>query len=152
MRGKKRCLGRKGISPLIATVLLIAFAVALGAMIMNWSSNLLSESRIEGECGKAKLSLVGKFCFKDNHINLEVLNSGETNVEELVLKSSGKDVESETKIKDSRLSPNQRLAKQIPYLRAQDNAHYEIIPSLGAEGNRVKCDKSAIKLDRLEDC
>ena len=31
---------KNGISPLIATVLLIAFAVALGTMIMNWTINL----------------------------------------------------------------------------------------------------------------
>jgi flagellin-like protein len=30
-------MNRKGLSPLIATVLLIAFAVALGAVVMNWA-------------------------------------------------------------------------------------------------------------------
>jgi flagellin-like protein len=29
----------KGLSPLIATVLLIAFAVALGVMVMNWGKS-----------------------------------------------------------------------------------------------------------------
>jgi len=33
---KQRVLNKKAISPLIATVILIAFAVALGAIIMNW--------------------------------------------------------------------------------------------------------------------
>ncbi len=31
---------KKGVSPLIATVLLIAFAVALGSVVMNWGLNL----------------------------------------------------------------------------------------------------------------
>lgn len=31
---------KKGVSPLIATILLIAFAVALGSVIMNWGLNL----------------------------------------------------------------------------------------------------------------
>lgn len=30
---------RRGLSPLIATVLLIAFAVALGVMVMNWGKS-----------------------------------------------------------------------------------------------------------------
>jgi len=30
---------RKGLSPLIATVLLIAFAVALGVLVMNWGKS-----------------------------------------------------------------------------------------------------------------
>jgi len=34
---------RRGVSPLIATVLLIAFAVALGAVVMNWSRSFTGE-------------------------------------------------------------------------------------------------------------
>jgi flagellin-like protein len=30
-------VGKRGISPLIATVLLVAFAVSLGAVVMNWA-------------------------------------------------------------------------------------------------------------------
>jgi len=30
--------GKKALSPLIATVLLVAFAVALGAVVMSWTS------------------------------------------------------------------------------------------------------------------
>lgn len=44
-------LNKKAISPLIATVLLIAFAVALGAIIMNWGKTYVEQemesSRIE---------------------------------------------------------------------------------------------------------
>jgi len=35
---------KRGVSPLIATVLLIAFAVSLGAVVMNWTSASLSSS------------------------------------------------------------------------------------------------------------
>lgn len=34
---------KKGVSPLIATVLLIAFSVALGAVVMNWGRGFISE-------------------------------------------------------------------------------------------------------------
>lgn len=34
---------KKGVSPLIATVLLIAFAVSLGAVVMNWTSGATQE-------------------------------------------------------------------------------------------------------------
>jgi flagellin-like protein len=33
---------KKGVSPLIATVILIAFSVALGAIIVTWGNNLIS--------------------------------------------------------------------------------------------------------------
>ena len=35
---------KKGVSPLIATVLLIAFAVALGAVVMNWGRGYIQET------------------------------------------------------------------------------------------------------------
>lgn len=34
---------KRGVSPLIATVLLIAFAVALGAVVMNWGRNFVQQ-------------------------------------------------------------------------------------------------------------
>ena len=36
----KKFFNKRGVSPLIATVLLISFAVALGAVVMNWGRNL----------------------------------------------------------------------------------------------------------------
>ncbi len=40
------CLNKnkKGVSPLIATVLLIAFTVALGAVVMNWGRSYVTET------------------------------------------------------------------------------------------------------------
>ncbi|MFO8016912.1 MAG: archaellin/type IV pilin N-terminal domain-containing protein [Candidatus Woesearchaeota archaeon] len=42
-KGKIR-LNKKAVSPLIATVLLIAFAVALGAVVMNWGRGYVDET------------------------------------------------------------------------------------------------------------
>ncbi|MFW5746673.1 MAG: archaellin/type IV pilin N-terminal domain-containing protein [Nanoarchaeota archaeon] len=41
-------LGKKGVSPLIATVLLISFAVALGAVVMNWAGSIAHGQSCEG--------------------------------------------------------------------------------------------------------
>ncbi len=41
---------KRGISPLIATVLLIAFSVALGTMIMNWSHDVLNPPGDDYSC------------------------------------------------------------------------------------------------------
>ncbi len=155
MRGKKRwraLSSKRGISPLIATVLLIAFAVALGAMIMNWSSNLLSESSLEGVCEKVKISLVGKFCWKDNQINIEVLNSGTSEIQELVLRASSNEAENEIHMKDSTLGVNLRFARQVAFSKGAEGTKYEVIPSVGNSGSKILCDKKSVKLDRLENC
>jgi flagellin-like protein len=41
----KKLMNKKGVSPLIATVLLIAFAVALGAIVMNWGRGYVEDTQ-----------------------------------------------------------------------------------------------------------
>lgn len=48
-------LGKKGISPLVATVLLITFAIVLGAIVLNYGQSFVKEAAAEslvepGEC------------------------------------------------------------------------------------------------------
>ncbi len=40
----KRFMHKKGVTPLIATILLIAFAIALGAVVMNWGRSYVESS------------------------------------------------------------------------------------------------------------
>ena len=48
--------GKKGVSPIIATVLLIAFAVALGAVVMNWGKGFVEDTAKDTQT-KANLEL-----------------------------------------------------------------------------------------------
>lgn len=47
---------KKGVSPLIATVLLIAFTVALGAVVMNWGKDFVT-TKAKDTSGVANLEL-----------------------------------------------------------------------------------------------
>ena len=38
---------RKAISPLVATILLLAFAVALGSVVMSWGKDLIEKTAPE---------------------------------------------------------------------------------------------------------
>jgi flagellin-like protein len=44
-------LNKRGISPLLATVLLIAFAIALGALVLNYGENFVMETSAEPMVG-----------------------------------------------------------------------------------------------------
>lgn|SRR3989338_6763963 len=61
---------KKGVSPLIATVLLITFSVAVGAVIMTYSGSL-------GECGTillevSKINNQPKVCYNQDTASVEV--------------------------------------------------------------------------------
>jgi len=47
---------KKAVSPLIATILLISFAVALGSVVLNWGRNLEVPDKND-ECGSVSLKL-----------------------------------------------------------------------------------------------
>ncbi len=99
--------GKKGVSPLIATVLLIAFAVALGAVIMNWSRGRIQEQpddtsasrALRRECQKVNLVLsetssgTPKLCYggggSAGHIEFTVVNSGDVSISKLALSVAG---------------------------------------------------------------
>src|SRR3989344_5283518 len=74
---------KKGVSPLIATILLIAFAVALGTVIMNWGLSLGSSS--DDPCAKVALELKkmvdnGEVCYgnrgAEGYLNFVIDNTG----------------------------------------------------------------------------
>jgi flagellin-like protein len=78
---------RKAVSPLIATVLLIAFAVALGAVVMNWSHSLIPNDGVtEESCPDIKLYLEtdaegnDKICQNGDVIEAVVRNDGSVNI------------------------------------------------------------------------
>ena len=71
---------KKGVSPLIATVLLIAFAIALGTVIMNWGRGELYSTPVYDGC-KAEA---------EGYFELTFNNPGNTNLTmgDLVVKGS----------------------------------------------------------------
>lgn len=71
---------KKGVSPLIATVLLIAFAVSLGAVIMNLGINLASP------CDSAQIK------FFENRGEPKVCYNAQTNTIEVTITNIGADI------------------------------------------------------------
>ena len=87
---------KRGISPLIATVLLIAFAVALGAVVMNWGrsyveetarqSGITSDTRVT--CAQqvnlevVQVGRVPRICYNSNErvIDVTMTNSGDVEI------------------------------------------------------------------------
>ena len=78
---------KRGVSPLIATVLLIAFAVALGSVVMNWGLNLnLGQSQDKCKNTEIKTRDIGSFeaCYggfaQNGYINFIIDNTGSSDI------------------------------------------------------------------------
>src|SRR3989344_4813050 len=83
----KMIRSKKGVSPLIATILLIAFAVALGSVVMNWGLNL-NLGKSSDICRNVEIKIrsidVAEVCFggfgPNGYINFIVDNTGSTDI------------------------------------------------------------------------
>ncbi|MGM5480691.1 MAG: archaellin/type IV pilin N-terminal domain-containing protein [Nanobdellota archaeon] len=134
---------KQAMSPLIATVLLIAFAVALGVMIMNWSSGVGEESHgVDDEtCSLVELSLSGNFCYTGSSIQLGVKNTGEKNIDALSIQLQSDVTDYSITLKNSKLISGESASKEIPYASTGDSTTAIIIPLVAVDGELHKCDQ-----------
>ena len=94
---KRGEIGRRGLSPLIATILLIAFAAALGTLVVSWA---LPTPEPQGACQGVRIEFeqlpqAQTVCYSDNSRELRfvIKNSGEQHVHLLRLRAITKDLE-----------------------------------------------------------
>lgn len=139
---------RKGMSPLIATVLLIAFAVALGAMIMNWSSTLGENTG--PDCSKISMFISPYMCYAENMIKLSVKNSG-SGVESVTLKIIDESGETIKLLPDSKLGSGDTLQKDVPILKT-GKAYVALTPNVMYKGESTPCPEPALEVDDLANC
>lgn len=151
--------GKKAMSPLIATVLLIAFAVALGAMIMNWSEDEATPiaSNAGGSCEAVSLELnevFGKqiFCYQEPDIRFNLVNSGGAEIQGVQLRTVNEDLkEVKMNIPSSRIAIGGTFSYENEFDKS-GKVHVELIPYV-IEGNQpVYCRSGGVVQDILPDC
>lgn len=139
---------RRGMSPLIATVLLMAFAVALGGMIMNWSIDISANS----ECEAISMR-VTQFCSQEGSILLGLQSqSSSTPLAGLQLNVLSGNIEHVLNIKNSELQPGERSSLSIPFAGAQ-GSKVTLLGVVGSENAQVVCEERPIEIvDPIEPC
>lgn len=148
--------GKRAISPLIATVLLIAFAVSIGTLIMNIGKDALANV---GDCTDVKIevqTINGKplFCYdQDNDkINMMIKNIGGVDIKYIRLGITTADFNhEEINIDDSALKAGRTLTKSIDYSR-EGYFKTEIIPVITASGKETVCLDNAIIAETTDPC
>ncbi len=139
---------KRAMSPLVATVLLIAFAVALGAMIMNWSDSVTALG--SPDCSGINLIINPYICYAQNLLRISVQNTGET-VEALTFRAV--DVNNnEVEFKhNARVVSGEVFSKDYPF-QMSAMTKVEVIPSIIYQEKVTKCDRPALKVENLENC
>ena len=70
-------MNKRALSPLVATILLVVFALVIGTVTMNWGKNYVEKANFKEDAAK-----------KDNSVVISVrdLNSGNTELKDLMIK------------------------------------------------------------------
>lgn len=159
MRRKKRA-----VSPLIATVLLISFAVALGSVVLNWGRNLDISS--EDICSEVEIQIKSlgnsDVCYKKDgdrtYLNFVIENEGNIKVEGLGIWVVG---QKGTKILDfDQLTIQPKGVLDVNDDTVSYNADtfgdlksVQFLPKVKNEDDVIDiCPSNAIKIDKIRFC
>jgi flagellin-like protein len=167
---------KKAVSPLIATVLLLAFSIALGAMVMNFSESSTHEITEEVETVidtgiKCSVDLPVRI-LRVNNEKLVCYNRSESKNFEFILENQGDDdvdgiriflLDSENQIKTEdiivSLPAHDTVKYNISTATVNDGSSFVsppikalISPLIKSDENLVVCDESRIDLEDIRKC
>lgn len=154
---------KKGVSPLIASILLISFAVAIGTTIMSFGSTFYEEKRMisepEMKCRYVELELnevdqKPQICFDQEERNLEffITNKANIDIESLVVWIIGREVF----IADveEKMAPGYLLKKRLNF----DQTTYgllkqvQFIPKVKHNEVQVTCSDKKLVVEGIGSC
>ncbi|MBI2647323.1 hypothetical protein HYW99_02505 [Candidatus Woesearchaeota archaeon] len=155
---------KRGVSPLIATILLIAFAVALGSVVMNWGLNL-NLGKSDDKCINVELKIrnigVNEVCFggigANGYINFILDNTGAIDINGVAIWIIGDkatrlfDLDNIVIQKNTLFTKND---KEISYdFTAYGNIkQIQFIPKIKIEQTIEVCPKNSVKADKIGVC
>lgn len=155
---------KTGVSPLIATVLLIAFAVALGSVILNWGFSL-QLGKPADRCGNVKITVretgAGDVCFggsgANGYINFIIDNTGTADISGLAVWITGEkgtsffDIDN-ISIKKSSLYEKKDRMVTYNFMEYGNIEQVQFIPKIKLEQALYICPKNAVNAEKISAC
>jgi len=151
---------KRGISPLIATVLLIGFTIVIAALVMIWGSNLVKERAEKiGAKSEAQISCAAKIeidlkqaeC-SNSKIKVAVENKGTDSIDGFRARIHyGSDVETKTIPLQPVLKGTSQRTIEIEYDNTKNPTSVEIIPFVTKQSLSYTCSEQLKQID-TENC
>ena len=155
---------KKGVSPLIATILLIAFAVALGSVVMNWGLNL-DLGKSADVCRNVEIKIrnigVAEVCSggfgANGYINFIIDNIGSSDITGLAIWVIGDKGTRLFDLDDVLIGSGSlynKKDKEVSYdfTKFGDIKQVQFIPKIKTEQSTDICPKNSIKAEKIGIC
>ena len=155
---------KRGVSPLIATVLLISFAVALGAVVLNWGRNL-DIPKPGDKCADISIKLRTannlQVCYsvsgQDVYIHFIIDNSGNIDIDGLGIWITGEKATKLLEFNEFSIKKGELLDINDDSVKYDFNAYGSIkniqfFPKVKIGDSIDICTRSSVKADKIGAC
>lgn len=158
---------RRGITPLVATILLVAFSVGLGALVMSWGEEYIEEkaefvqgtAEVKSGCDAAKIDIIKiggqpQACIGPDTIQLWIDNGPDIelyNIHARLAGTNGIDVKEE--ILSEPLLQSNAVKASVQYNKAiVPILQIKLTPKIWTGRDVATCAQSAINVERIPSC
>ena len=160
-----RAQGKRAVSPLIATVLLIAFCVSLGAVVIQWGSGYVRD-RTDETSARSKLDLtcsqdafldvvqyndVEQLCYNGSSLVTVLENGPYVQIDSFAVYVIGNTSVAKLNITNSTLQKSEVRRFEIAFSDPPAK-QVRFIPAVSVNGVSVQCPRSALVRDDLTMC
>jgi len=141
-------------SPLFSTIILIAFAIALGGVVMSWGKAGYTPAK-PVECKQTSLTLIDYgenkgICYKDNVLFFTIQNNGEIELDGLGISVLGEGIDS-SEI-DRKINVGEIVKLEHSYSGIGKIEKVIFIPKFNNAGQQRLCPKSGFSIDKIGEC
>lgn len=142
-------MNKKAISPLISTLLLIFFAVALGLVVMSWGRTAQLEEVEEKTCEEVSIGIMKiagqEICYKDSTLKYTLENTGSVRIDKIKLFIISDDIE---KIDQDAIIQAADIVKLESSYQTKEIKKIKITPGV----QDIFCPKNGVEIDVINEC
>lgn len=155
-------MNKRGLSPLVATILLIGFSIALGAIVMSWGKGFIEEKAefVQGveasplECSKVGIKVIEignqpEICIEGDTIKALIENGPVTidNIQARVVSASG--ISTTESIAPGKIGKAQSVQASFPGAGAKQ---VKLTPYIVINREKEYCTQKAITFENIRTC
>ncbi len=153
----KQKLGKKAITPLMGTILLVSFAVAVGMVVMNLGRAEVENSAIcPVDIGFNFVTIGGEqqLCYDKEKLTFTVENGVNVNIEGLVVSVIGKEKADTLELNDAKMSKAGSYVGKAAFDAASGGEirQIKISPKVLLKGEEQICADQALVVEEIPAC
>ncbi len=158
---------KRGITPLVATILLVAFSVGLGALVMSWGEDYIEAkaefvqgtAEVKSGCDAAEISIIriggqDQACVGPGGLQLWIDNGPSIDLYNIHARIAGNNgVEVKEDILPGQLLRANAIKAIVPYdTSIGPILQVKLTPKIWTGSNVAICSQTAINLERVQPC